>query len=125
MSGKPHPKPPSSRKRRTKEMTAEEQRARILWKTLDVPVGCVAHHCILQQKLRDRGHSDKLWDFRNRLVLTREEHERYHAGFAPVWRDQLPDAVWEFAFELDGSEIGGYFNDWLYRKYPVRVVEAA
>jgi hypothetical protein len=93
-------------------MTAEEQRARILWKTLNVPVGCVAHHCILEQKLRDRGHSDKLWDFRNRLVLTREEHERYHAGFAPVWRDQLPDAVWEFALELDGGP-GGYFTHWL------------
>jgi hypothetical protein len=101
-------------------MTAEEQRARILWKTLNVPVGCVAHHCILEQKLRDRGHSDKLWDFRNRLVLTREEHERYHAGFAPVWRDQLPASVWEFAQVLDGYNLDGYFTDWLYRRYPIR-----
>ncbi|MCK9628483.1 MAG: hypothetical protein M0R37_07820 [Bacteroidales bacterium] len=106
-------------------MSDEEQRAMILWKTLDVPVGCVAHHCILEQTLRKRGHSGKLWDFRNRLVLTREQHERYHAGFAPLWRDQLPKSVWEFARELDRNldacgDLDGYFTDWLYRRYPIR-----
>lgn len=106
-------------------MGAEEQRARILWKTLDVPVGCVAHHCILEQKLRARGHSDKLWDFRNRLVLTREEHERYHAGFAPICFDQLPELIWEFALELDSGDPAGYFADWLYKHYAVELGDAA
>jgi len=114
----PHPRPPSSRKKR--KLSKAETDAMILWKTLDVPVGCDPHHIIYAQKLRQRGHSDKLWDLRNRLVVTREEHERHHAGFALISRERLPESVWRFALELDGGDLYGYFTEGLYRNYPLR-----
>lgn len=115
MAGQPYPRPPSSRK--PKKLSREETRDRMLWKM--VPVGFEGHHCIYEQVLRNHGQGDKVYDLRNRLVIERRKHERHHSGAAPLFRSELPDSVWEFAYELDGGEPEGYFVDWLYRNYGI------
>lgn len=116
MAGDPYPRPPCSRKVRPEDMSADELRDRMRWKI--VPVGCDPHHILYAQTLRHHGHSDKLWDLRNRMILPRSTHARHHAGFAPILFEQLPVDAIQFA-----KEVGLYW--WLEQHYPRREAEAA
>jgi hypothetical protein len=94
----PHPRPPSSKKR--KRLTNAEKEAREIFKKCGVPFGYEAHHILYQQELRKHGHSDLLWDLRNRLVVEYRKHERHHSGAEPIKMSELSLENVQFAEEL-------------------------
>ena len=104
----PYPRPPSSKKR--KRLTNAEKEAQAEWKYGGFSIvvaepgkpirGYVAHHVLYQQELRKHGHSDLLWDLRNRLVVEHRKHERHHSGSKPIKRSELSQDNLDFAEEL-------------------------
>lgn len=72
------------------------------------------HHVVYAQTLRAHGLREFLGDHRNRLSLVRDVHLNHHSGVAPIPREILPAAVFEFA-----AEVG--LTWWLDKHYPVAV----
>ena len=108
MSGAPYPRPASSKKVPVSKLSKEQAKARMVWKT-GRPF-MEAHHIISQQVLRKRGHSDLLWDTRNRLWLDRARHEQHTNCYRKIRWGELPPEAFEFA-----EEIG--LTWWLERNY--------
>lgn len=102
MTGDPHPKPASTRKR---PPTADEREQRDRFKQAVLIAsggtclvhrgeGCEgpmqAHHVITQQQLRDRGRHDLLWDWRNGVAICEDAHVRHTKAVERIARAMLP-----------------------------------
>ncbi len=115
----PHPRPPSSRKKRTKEMTAEEKEVRRFFYRHGVPSGYQAHHVIYEQVLRNYALGHLIYDRRNRLVIPQERHEQHHSANGPkIQYQELSQNNLDFAAEV-GMEW------WVEQHYPDEELEAA
>jgi hypothetical protein len=123
MAGDPYPRPPSSRKKR--KLSADEQAARIAWKTDGRIPGCDPHHFIDAQVLRHMGFSAYEWDPRNKGWIPREIHAGHTSRMHPIGREQIPASVWDFAGELDLKLGRAYFANWLCKNYSAEELEAA
>lgn len=97
------------RRGRPRRRTAGERAASAAWGTrgrCEIPYdhecdGRVEnHHVIDQEKLRDVGREDLLWDPRNRLRVDNRTHRRHTNAVERIRRDALRPEHLEFAAEL-------------------------
>lgn len=66
------------------------------------------HHVIYRQELRRRRGDMK--DRRNLIPLCLRCHERHHSRIAPISLSNLPDEVFDFAYELMGPAAYDYLG---------------
>jgi hypothetical protein len=74
-----------------------------------IPAGrSQAHHCIPKQWIKRElaflpveEQETWVWDHRNGVCMCAADHERQESGARRIPREWLPQAVWDFAYDLD------------------------
>lgn len=79
-----------------------------------------AHHPLAKGELRARELRAFVWDKRNGVWLTELVHATHEHSERVVFRDVLPDSVWEFCAEMDALGSGSWATAWVENKHPIR-----
>jgi len=75
-----------------------------------------AHHVLDKRLLRARGLLHLVWDPRNGMFITAAVHGGHTSRMAPITRDKIPEAAWQFAREVGPWAVARLESDYPQRK---------